>query len=499
MTYPWSLVSPVSAILDGAVGLNISYVGRVPKDGDSHGDPRALLQLVGDPHFDEEAPPTRRVTRVALQTSEARTPLVHARLTRTFGADEDETALELGVLTARDGRAELLIEVFPAADPDPADDAGRSSTQRVSRSVASCQIYEGRNRFLHDFRAANLRTDRYLISLAVAVNGRPELDVDLPFYKLRREDVESLRERYDRSVSRLTGRLHQALPSVAIRFAWLEELRAGLDPGGDPGVLRRIYDETCGLVAAIESGRDPFAGSAGYQRRGFRSKIDGSLQPYSLHIPAVAVEDPHGRYPLLVMLHGSGVDEVGTATGKGLVRELETRGWLLCAPLGRDTSGWYLGGGGRDILEALEAARAVLPVDDRAVFLAGFSMGGFGVWRHGPESRHRFAGLAVLSGPTRCPKGASGRAGPGAPDPDDPALQLEKAAGLPIFVAQGELDRAVPVQGAREFAARAAEAGAVVVYREYPGAGHGDYEPWGDLFDWMEGVRRGEAGPPEGE
>jgi predicted esterase len=491
MTIPWPLVPPLSGVLDGALGLNVTYIGLLPPGSAPAAGTRTVLQLVSDPDYDAEGRDGRRVKRISLEEGRLKSPVVRARLTRTFGADDDATALEVGVLTAKSGRAEFLAEVFPAEDPRPGEDPAPS--RRVSRSVASCQLYQGRNRFRHDFRAANLKGGRYLLSLDVSVNGRPQGHADLPFYKLRLEELAALRERYDRAVTRAGGRLHRVLPSMAIRFQWLDELRTRLDPAHDPRPLRETYDEVGRMVAALEAGRDPFSGSAGYQRRAFRSKIDGSLQPYSVHIPSAAAENPAGRHPLLVMLHGSGVDETAAARSPGLVRELDARGWLLCAPLGRDLSGWYLGDSGRDIFEAIDAARATLPVDDRAIFLAGFSMGGYGVWRHGPLNRQNFAGLAVLSGRTQNPFGPAGGAGAGGPDPDDPSRYLDKTVGLPVFVAHGSDDAAVPVGSTREFVGRLREAGAWVVYHEYAGAGHGDYDAWTELFEWMEKVRRGEA------
>ncbi len=503
MTLPWSAVPPLQGLLDEAIGLNVTYVARVPATGG-----RAVLQLVEDPGYDDELRSVRRVARIGLDVGQPQSTAVRARLDRTFGIDGTAAVAEIAILTGRSSRAELVAEVFQDKGDRPQDaaapvesvpvpgPAGPVSRRRLARSLASYTVYPGANRYRHDWRAAALGTGPHSLDLEVSVNGRVELRQTLPYYSLRTDDVASLKLLYERAAARAPGRLSPILPSVAARFEWLDRLTTALDPSADPAPLRSLFDELVRMTAALEAGRDPFAGRAGHQRRSFRSKIDGSLQPYSVHVPPVSVEAPGERRPLLVLLRGSGVDEVGAATDPRLVPRLDEHGCLLCAPFGRDLDDWYLGDGGRDIFEALDAARAILPVDDRAVFLAGHSMGGYGVWRHGLANHRRFAGLVVISGFTHPPAG-TGR------EPDDPARYLGRVEGLPVFVTHGLEDRVAPIGPTREFVDRLREAGADVRYREIAAAAHFDYDPWPEVFAWMETVLarrcpREQASPAEG-
>jgi len=478
MTVPWSAVPGLHGLFEPAMGLNVTLVtGR-------EADP-AVLQLVPDAAHGRADSARRRVARVELDPSGATGNLVKARSSRTFGADEDGTVVEIAVFTGRNGRCEVLTEVIAGSVPDLG--TGR---RPASRSVAGYAVEAGMNRLRHNFRAAYLGSGLYNLAVKVTLGGGREFASDVPFYKLRTEDVEDLRARYARATGRAPARLHQTLPSVAIRFGWLDALRNGLDPGADPTPLRLLYEELLAMVTEVEAGRNPLARATGYQRRAFRSKTDGSLQPYSVHIPRQA-RKPEGeaqpatgpRSPLLVMLRGDGVDEVKTARDPALVSELEEHGWLLCAPCRRDPDGWYLAGGSRDIFEAIDSTRATLAVDDGAIFLAGYSRGGFGVWRHGLANPDRLAGLVVLSGFPSAPPGSG-------PDMNDPARYLDRAAGLPILVVHGAEDLVSPVTAARDFVRRLEEAGAKVVYRELPGAGHGDSRVWGEVFDWLERTRR---------
>lgn len=516
VTIPWSAVPGLSGLLDPALGLNVTCIANRGEAGDP-----ALLQLAPDPDYDTEVTPCRQVRRVALTVTDPKETVAMARTSRTFGADEDGTLVEVAVWSGRGGQCEVLVEARAPGRPAP-------------RSVAVYPLEPGLTLLRHNFRATHLATGPYDITIRAVVNGRKAVDFHVPFYKLRAQDVEALGERYGRAASRSAARLGRTLPSVAIRFDWLDELRDGLDPAEDPTALRLLYEELAHMVAAVEDGRNPLAGASGYQRRGFRSRLDGTLQPYSVHIPpAAAAPQPGQSFPLLVMLHGSGVDEVRTARDPRLVKELDEHGWLLCAPLGRDMSGWYLGDGGRDIFEALDSALATLPVDRRCVVVGGFSMGGFGAWRHGLEHADRFAGLVVLSGRTTnplagrpannaaqvaeadrdrvapdtagrrsnlsgtLPRGrfglgrTAGRPSAAGSDHDEPSRYLGRAAGLPVFVAHGTEDRAAPIAPVREFVRRLEEAGARLVYREMSGAGHADYEVWDEVFDWLEELRAG--------
>lgn len=520
LAIPWSIIPGLDPLLDPAFGLNVTCV-----HSRGEGVEPALLQLTEDPDYDTEVARQRLVRRVALTMSDLKETIVKARTSRTFGADEDGTVVEVAVWSGRGGQAEVLVEARSPGRPAP-------------RSVAVYPLEPGLNRVRHNFRSTHLATAPYEIVVQTVVNTRKSVDYTLPFYKLRTQDLDALRRRYTHAVGRASSRLSQALPSVAIRFDWLDELLGRLDPGEDPTALRLLYDELQAMVDAVENGRDPLAKASGYQRRGFRSKLDGTLQPYSVHIPPAAASAQAGQsFPLLVLLHGSGVDEVRTAEDPHLVKELDEHGWLLCAPLGRDVSGWYLGDGGRDIFEAVDSALATLPADRRLVCLGGFSMGGFGVWRHGLEQAGRFAALVVLSGRTANPlasraddlddRGADGPdadhtgdrarttlasslrllglgrrpepAGETGLDADDPARYLSRAAGLPVFVAHGVDDRAVPIGPVREFVRRLEEAGARIVFRELRGAGHGDYVIWDEVFEWLEELRvyaGADAAPP---
>lgn len=73
--------------------------------------------------------------------------------------------------------------------------------------------------------------------------------------------------------------------------------------------------------------------------------------------------------------------------------------YFKLAPKTRGTSHYF----GRketliDIIEAINDVKTNYNIDDKAIFLMGFSMGGYGVYRTFMEYPKLFKGLAILSG-----------------------------------------------------------------------------------------------------
>jgi predicted esterase len=450
------------------------------------------------------------VARVVFDVEGLAKTTVKARPSRTFGAQEDDISAELAFFTKRGARCEVVTEVWAAGSTDASPDTAAPVPPRAaagmrpaSRSVTSHVLDPGLSRLRHNWRAPRAGAGTYRVSVQVSLRGRPVWESVLSYYNLGPADIDRLEERYRRAVGRAKRRLYASLPSVAARLQWVRDLYGTLDPGEDPEPLRLLFEETAEMVSDLEAGQDPLAGVTGHQRRAFRSGLDGSLQPYSVHVPPQAAvlarepKPPQTGLPLLVMLHESGVDDTAAAREPPLIRHLDKYGWLLCAPFGRGRSRWYVGDSGRDVLEAVEAAETTLPVDRKSVFLAGFSMGGFGALTVGLSGLRRFTGLVVLSGFTAPPAETGPQAeGPDRAGPDRGAddRQLDRlfdrAEGVPVFVAHGTHDPSVPVARVRELVRRLQEAGAMVTYRELEGAGHGGYDVWAEVFEWLEQVRQ---------
>jgi len=112
------------------------------------------------------------------------------------------------------------------------------------------------------------------------------------------------------------------------------------------------------------------------------------------------------------------------------------------------------------VMAALEQSAAEFAADPARFYLAGVSMGGYGVWSLASRHAGRFAALVSLCG------GSPLRSG-------DRFRPVARAVGpVPAWLFHGAEDRVVPVAESREMAAAMRENGGEVRYDEYPGVGH---------------------------
>ncbi len=116
---------------------------------------------------------------------------------------------------------------------------------------------------------------------------------------------------------------------------------------------------------------------------GFRSKIDDSIQPYGLVIPANW--RPNSRRPMRldIWLHGRGER---TSEAAFLYQRLQQPGeftppdTFVLHPYGRYCNAFKFAGE-IDVLEALEHVKNIYPIDENQINIRGFSMGGAGCWQ----------------------------------------------------------------------------------------------------------------------
>jgi dienelactone hydrolase len=163
--------------------------------------------------------------------------------------------------------------------------------------------------------------------------------------------------------------------------AWVlrfDEFREARDVARTLKVLARGIERT----KLLNEGRAPWAESAGGVVRGYRSKVDGSVQPYAVIVPAGRGADE--RLRLDVVLHGrdARLTEVrffDAHDGKAAPADLPG---LVLHVFGR-TNNAYRWAGEADVHEAIEAVMRNYRVDDRRIVLRGFSMGGAGAWHLG--------------------------------------------------------------------------------------------------------------------
>lgn len=237
-----------------------------------------------------------------------------------------------------------------------------------------------------------------------------------------------------------------------------------LPPYEPAGRERLALEEAAALLARAETGEDPLAARAGAFRRAFRSRRDRTLQPYALRVPKGTAGS--AKRPVLLWLHGSGSDE------RALFSAPDYSGGATVdvAPRGRGAShAWATPEALADVDEALADALAATGADPQRVVLAGFSMGGYGVYRKFLDAPGRYRALAVFSGhPDLANRWTGSKEHPNVLDPAVAA----RFRGVRLFVFHGGKDRNTPFELTEQAVASLRAGGAEVELVVEEGAGH---------------------------
>jgi predicted peptidase len=236
------------------------------------------------------------------------------------------------------------------------------------------------------------------------------------------------------------------------------------------------------------------------QQRSYTFADTNEQMPYALFVSSKVTRDK--KNPLIVSLHGLGGDQ-NTMVRESLrsVELAEQGGYILVAPMGYNSGGWYgippgppraggpnaaagRGRGGaprpviggtaiidtakvreaseKDVMTVLAMVRKEFNVDERRVYLMGHSMGGAGTSYLGSKHGNVWAALAPIA-----------PAAMGMTNDRTKVLQAIKDAGVPMLVSMGDADEAVPVANVRTWVDTMKELQMNYEYKEYPGVTHG--------------------------
>jgi dienelactone hydrolase len=144
---------------------------------------------------------------------------------------------------------------------------------------------------------------------------------------------------------------------------------------------RTLLERGVKRLSALRSRQAPWLDARGLVLRGYRSKLDGSVQPYGLVVPE-SVEANQGETPLMVWLLGRGekrTELAFLAEREAGPPQLAPKNTLTLVPYGRFCNATKFAGE-VDVMEALAAVRAQYRVDPLRIAVAGFSMGGGSTW-----------------------------------------------------------------------------------------------------------------------
>jgi endo-1,4-beta-xylanase len=130
----------------------------------------------------------------------------------------------------------------------------------------------------------------------------------------------------------------------------------------------------------------------------YRSKIDGSVQPYAVRLPIGFTRDR--KYPIVLQLHGTNFHEVLSGSrlrynGMGGPQFIQPDLPLIYVHCFGSPTSFYMGLGEEEILQVIDEVKSRFPVDPDRVFIMGHSMGGAGSYRVGLHNPDHFGGIGA--------------------------------------------------------------------------------------------------------
>jgi hypothetical protein len=160
----------------------------------------------------------------------------------------------------------------------------------------------------------------------------------------------------------------------------------------------RLLAEGAARARALARGESPWTKQTGLVVRGYRSKLDGSLQPYGLVVPESAFDG--GKKRLDIWFHGRGETLTELAFCEQRMRsvgEFAPPGAFVLHPYGRFCNANRLGGE-VDVFEGLAAVKKAYSIDDERICVRGFSMGGASTYLFGTRHTDLWAAVAPGAG-----------------------------------------------------------------------------------------------------
>jgi pimeloyl-ACP methyl ester carboxylesterase len=197
----------------------------------------------------------------------------------------------------------------------------------------------------------------------------------------------------------LTAGLQERLVDVEI-FSKAVQWALTLEEFYEPkqfAAARKLLEEGHIRAKALRAGIAPWTRATGLVVRGFRSKIDGSVQPYGVFVPE---DRPETGGRMDIWLHGRNdkLTELAFLSGRmGSKGEFTPPKTLVLHPYGRFCNA-YKFAGETDVLEAMDDAIAQYGISRDHVALRGFSMGGAGSWHLGAHHTRLWSVIAPGAG-----------------------------------------------------------------------------------------------------
>ncbi|MFH0736696.1 MAG: prolyl oligopeptidase family serine peptidase [bacterium] len=437
---PWNDVRPYHPWISEGIGFNLTFCKAVEPNG------QIWFTMVGEDNVGRE------FTKHNYTTLKFQNPVVKGTL-QTF------VSFDKGHITKNDSLNAVLITVSDKKNTEnlsvyiKKDNEDSLLLRKVEYSVEP-----GITKHKYAIATSKLTEGNYNLSCSIQNNtlsGSTNLSI------LHNFDIVALTRRLDELKNKLSK---GSYTSIKFLLQDTQKRLEQLKPYETSGRAGFILNELINIFEAAEKGVDLLVSKTGFSLKAYLSKIDTTLQPYTVYLPNDF--DKNKIYPLMVFLHGSASDEGNIRGFLSIIPD----GFIAVGPLGRGKSNAYSRDHAQDdIAEVINAVEEDYLIDSTKILLTGFSMGGYGVYRTFYETPAKFSALAIFSGgPSMGSKYAPNEISPDFRDEKN----LTAFKNIPIFIFHGEKDLNVSLPLTKELAEKLKNAGAKVNLQIEPNKGH---------------------------
>jgi predicted peptidase len=165
-------------------------------------------------------------------------------------------------------------------------------------------------------------------------------------------------------------------------------------------VAKMLLTQGMERAQQLSNGKAPWTTDTGLIVRGYVSKIDGSVQPYGLVVPASYQPGGPHQYRLDAWFHGrdENLSELNFINGRQRsAGEFTPPNAFVLHPYGRYCNANRFAGE-VDLFEALDNVRRHYPIDENRISMRGFSMGGASCWQFATHYAADWAAAAPGAG-----------------------------------------------------------------------------------------------------
>jgi len=199
------------------------------------------------------------------------------------------------------------------------------------------------------------------------------------------------------------------LPDIQIfekAVRWAVEYNEIFNPTNEIPAARNLLKQGTERVQQLRDGRPLWISATGLVVRGYVSRLDGSVQPYGLVVPASFNPASSHEHRLDIWFHGRGekLTELDFLVGRQKSPgEFTPRNAIVLHTYSRFCNGQKLAGE-VDVFEALAAVRRNYLIDDNRIIVRGFSLGGAACWQIAAHYPGHWAAAAPGAGFSETPE-----------------------------------------------------------------------------------------------